>query len=254
MLTFVDMTRLSVNVNKLATLRNARGKNSPNVLEMTKEIAQWGAHSITVHPRPDGRHIRKSDVFEISAQLKNLPSPIELNIEGYPSEDFLNLITEVGPTQCTLVPDAPNALTSNAGWPLAENKARLKEISQRLKERGICGSLFVDPHSWSHNETLALEDIAPSRVELYTENFAVHFDTPKLQETLAPYQSLAHIAKNLHIGVNAGHDLNQQNLGTLVQAIPFIDEVSIGHALICEALYDGMEPTIKNYLKILGWK
>ena len=245
-------------MNKLATLRNARGKNQPNILKMTEEIARWGAQGITVHPRPDGRHIRQSDVFHISSLLKQFnqsrKNPVEFNIEGYPSEEFLNLVMEVHPEQCTLVPDPPEVLTSHAGWPLEENKDQLKEFTQKLEGAGIRCSLFVDPMSWNHRETQALKEIAPSRVELYTERFAVDFNTPQLENTLVLYKSLARIAEEFKIGINAGHDLNQQNLGTLIQTIPSINEVSIGHALICEALYEGMESTLTNYLKILGWE
>ena len=145
-------------------------------------------------------------------------------------------------------------MTSHAGWPLEENKNQLKEVIQKLEKVGVRSSLFVDPMSWSDSETQALKDMAPSRVELYTESFADDFGTQKLSTTLAQYESLACVAKGLGIGVNAGHDLNQQNLGILMRVIPFIEEVSIGHALICEALYEGMESTIKNYLKILGWE
>ena len=248
-------TQLSVNVNKLATLRNARGGNLPDVIKMTKQIAKWGAHGITIHPRPDERHIRRSDAFEISSALQELgpqlPHPLEFNIEGYPSEDFLNLIFQIRPDQCTLVPDPPDTLTSNAGWLLSKNKAFLQKICQRLHQEGVRSSLFVDPLSWNSEETEALKEISPSRVELYTESFATDSKNNQLPQGLQPYISLARQANELNIGLNAGHDLNQKNLPQLLQAIPSLEEVSIGHALICEALYDGIETTIRNYLKIL---
>ena len=248
-------TQLSVNVNKLATLRNARGGNLPDVVKMTKQIAKWGANGITIHPRPDERHIRRSDAFEISSALQELgpqlPHQFEFNIEGYPSEDFLNLIFQIRPDQCTLVPDPPDTLTSNAGWLLNKNKSFLQRVCQRLHQEGVRSSLFVDPLSWNSKETEALKEISPSRVELYTESFATDFENNQLPQGLQPYISLAQRASELNIGLNAGHDLNQKNLPQLLQAIPSLEEVSIGHALICEALYDGIETTIRNYLKIL---
>ena len=251
------MTKLSVNINKLATLRNARGGHVPNISQMTQKIIRWGAHGITLHPRPDERHIRRSDVFQLSFELRqlnaSLKSPVEFNIEGYPSENFIQLIEETRPHQCTLVPDPPEALTSNAGWPLARNQRQLQTITQRLKDLGVRCSLFVDPMAWSPEESLALKEILPTRVEIYTESLARAFGSPQLSEVLNSYQSLARIAGDLGIGLNAGHDLNQHNLHSLIQAVPSIEEVSIGHALICEALYEGMEKTLQNYLRILGW-
>ena len=252
------MTRLSVNVNKLATLRNSREKNLPDVPRMAHKILEFGAHGITIHPRPDGRHIRLPDVSAIQTVIKNwnhTPSSakgqVEYNIEGYPSDEFLDLILKVKPDQCTLVPDPPEALTSNAGWILAKNEPLLSQILQRLREGGVRSSLFIDPFAFDEAETKVLKRLKPDRIELYTEAFADHFSTPKRNAVADEYKRVAQIAKSAEIDVNAGHDLNQQNLGFLLQVIPWMDEVSIGHALICEALEEGMETTVLNYLKIL---
>ena len=247
------MTKLSVNVNKLATLRNSRKNNNPDVLQMAQKIIQWGAHGITVHPRPDGRHILPSDVLQISSYLQQLNSSVEFNIEGYPSENFLELAKKAQPDQCTLVPDPPDVLTSNQGWVLAENTAKLQEITQKLKKWGIRVSIFLDPLVWNSHETEALKVISPCRIEMYTKSFASAFTTPQLPTILESFQKLAQIAQEFGVGLNAGHDLDQKNLHTLVETFPLIEEVSIGHALICEALLEGMETTVKNYLRILGW-
>lgn len=249
------MTRLSVNVNKLATLRNSREKNLPDVTKWAKKILEYGAHGITVHPRPDGRHIRLHDVDSISALVKEwnsegLGDKVEFNVEGYPSEEFMKLIERVRPHQATLVPDPPEAITSNAGWDLVKNEPILAEILERLRKTTRV-SLFVEPSKFAAPEEAALARLKPDRIELYTESFHDEFTTGQKMVTTGYYVRVAERAKALGIGVNAGHDLNQMNLGFLTESIPWIDEVSIGHALICEALEDGMETTIKNYLKIL---
>lgn len=247
------MTKLSVNVNKLATLRNARGKNLPDVALFAEKILGYGAHGLTVHPRPDGRHIRHSDVAELSALVQkwNEAHPrVEFNIEGYPSPEFLDLIAKIKPDQCTLVPDPPEALTSNAGWNFVQQEDLLKRVLARL--RGVTRiSLFADPKTMASNQIEALQRLKPDRIELYTESYADHFSTRERASVTAGYRTTSEVARGLGIGVNAGHDLNQENLGYLVEQIPWIDEVSIGHALICEALEDGMEKTVRGYLNIL---
>jgi pyridoxine 5-phosphate synthase len=250
------MTQLSVNVNKLATLRNSRGKNTPDVAEMAKRILEWGAQGITVHPRPDGRHIRLDDVRVLNRLVQDWnrerDTKIEFNIEGYPSPDYIELIREIQPDQATLVPDPPEALTSNAGWDLLAQEAILtsilKELRQETKARV---SVFVDPAAFDENQTAALSRLRPHRIELYTERFSDHFHSPERDQVVEDYRRVSEIARDLGIGVNAGHDLNQDNLGYLIQRIPWIDEVSIGHAIVCEALIDGFEKTVKNYLRIL---
>jgi pyridoxine 5-phosphate synthase len=240
------MTKLSVNVNKLATLRNARGKNNPDVLKMTLDIIKFGAHGITVHPRPDGRHILTEDVLKISKTID-----VELNIEGYPDEKFLDLIQTVKPAQCTLVPDPPHVLTSNAGWNLEENFELLNHVIEVLAENQVRSSLFIDPFAMTEQEIQYLKTIKPNRVELYTEAYADAFGTKNQTRVLDVYQRVAYEVECLDIGLNAGHDLNLDNLRFFIQQIPIIQEVSIGHALICEALYLGMEETIKRYLGFL---
>lgn len=258
---------LSVNINKLATLRNSRGGNNPNLTKCTIDIIRFGAEGITVHPRPDGRHIRSQDVIDISRLLAKInrsrklsaKSKIEFNIEGYPNSEYLKLIDKVNPDQCTLVPDPPTALTSNAGWKMHKNKQFLIKIVRRLQKQGIRVSLFIDVFSWNKNEAIALLEIAPDRIELYTERFAKDFEnrnrsksfSKSLERTLKKYSDVARWATNQGIHVNAGHDLDSKNVGLLIQIIPQIVECSIGHALICESLYEGLETTIKTYRKAL---
>ncbi len=232
------MTKLSVNINKIATLRNARGGNVPNVLKVAKDCETFGAQGITVHPRPDERHIRYKDVITLSAQLKT-----EFNIEGYPSPELIDLVLKVKPTQVTLVPDAPDAITSNAGWNVKESFSRLSEVVDRFKESGIRTSLFVGTDL--DNIKLAAQT-GTDRIELYTEPYAELYQKNR-EVAIAPFTEAAKLAKQLGLGVNAGHDLSLENLEYLHQSIPFIDEVSIGHALICDALYFGLEETIKQY-------
>lgn len=239
-------TQLSVNVNKLATLRNARGKNNPDVVQTTLEIIAYGAHGITVHPRPDGRHIRTEDVYAIAKAIK-----VEFNIEGYPDENFLALVTDVKPAQCTLVPDPPHVLTSNAGWAIATHVNFLQQTIATLHHHGIRTSLFIDPYQLSRNDLTLLKQTGTDRVELYTEAYADTYGTPQAAQTLATYQQAATAINALGIELNAGHDLNLINLRHFVTEIPTIKEVSIGHALICDALKFGMQTTIERYLACL---
>lgn len=250
------MTHLSVNVNKLATLRNSRGKNTPDVAQLAKRILEWGAQGITVHPRPDGRHIRLDDVRTLSELVRSWNrqhgTKIEFNVEGYPSPDYIELIREVQPDQATLVPDPPEALTSNAGWNLLAQEAILTSILKDLRRQSQARiSLFVDPANFDAIQTEALGRLKPHRIELYTERFSDHFLANDCAAVTLQYRAVAEVARKLGIGVNAGHDLNQENLKYLIEQIPWIDEVSIGHAIVCEALIDGFEKTIKNYLRIL---
>jgi pyridoxine 5-phosphate synthase len=236
------MTRLSVNINKIATLRNARGGKIPSVKEATIKCQQFGAHGITVHPRPDERHITRHDVYEIKPLITT-----EFNIEGYPGEDFLRMVVEVKPDQVTLVPDHHNQLTSDHGWDTWKNLSFLKEVISRLQENGIRTSIFVDP------DIVAIEGAAETktnRIELYTEPYATLYPIER-HKAIEPFIETAKLAKKLGIDVNAGHDLSLENLGYLYKTIPEIDEVSIGHALIADALYLGLEATIQKYLDCL---
>ncbi len=237
------MTTLSVNVNKLATLRNARGKNNPDVLKTTLDIISYGARGITVHPRPDERHIRKSDVIQIANTIS-----VELNIEGYPDPDFLAFVKKIKPAQCTLVPDPPHVLTSNAGWLIEKNKKLLCDTVKSLHDSGIRTSLFIDPTTLSEKELALLPETKTDRVELYTEQYAETYGTPLAQETLDSYKRAAENINAFGIDLNAGHDLSLVNLRHFVKTIPIIKEVSIGHALICDALEFGLKETIKRYL------
>lgn len=237
------MTRLSVNINKIATLRNARGANNPDVIKTASDCERFGAQGITVHPRPDERHIRYSDVLQLMQTVTT-----EFNIEGYPDERFINIIREVRPAQATLVPDPPGVLTSNAGWDTLHNQEFLKKVISEIKDLGVRVSVFVDP---SVKMVEGASKAGSDRIELYTEPYASHYllDPAK---AVAPYQIAATAATKLGLGINAGHDLNLHNLRYLKQSIPFLDEVSIGHALICDALYLGLENTIQLYLRELN--
>ena len=236
------MTRLSVNINKIATIRNARGGNIPDVAKAAVNCEKFGADGITVHPRPDERHIRYSDVREI----KDLIS-VEFNIEGYPNEKFLKLVEEVKPAQVTLVPDPPDVLTSNAGWDTRKNESFLKEIIDRLKSAGIRTSIFVDTDI--DNIYGALE-VGTDRIELYTEPYAANYHKNR-EEAIEPFKRAACVAYEIGLGINAGHDLNLDNLQYFNREIRAIDEVSIGHALISDALYYGLENTIQMYKRLL---
>ncbi|MBI3304008.1 MAG: pyridoxine 5'-phosphate synthase [Deltaproteobacteria bacterium] len=240
------MVQLSVNVNKVATLRNARGGDLPNVVQAARTCIEAGCHGITVHPRPDGRHIRTQDVLDLAAMLT-----VEFNIEGYPSPEFLDLVCRVRPTQCTLVPDAPDVLTSNAGWNLRGDVAWLGDVLRRLHEYGIRTSLFLDPDP---EQVRRAKEIGTDRIELYTERYAKTFGTPERQQVFDTYYQAALTAQEVGLGLNAGHDLNLDNLPYFAQRIPGLLEVSIGHALICDALYTGLRQAVKAYLHALGYE
>ncbi len=236
------MTRLSVNINKIATLRNARGGNIPNVLKTAIDCERFGAESITVHPRPDERHIRYQDVRDIRPVITT-----EFNIEGYPSESFIQLVLSVVPHQVTLVPDPPDALTSNTGWDTITHKEFLKKVIAQFHEQGIRTSIFInaDPEMVKH-----AADTGTNRVELYTEPYATHFPKNRAM-AIEPFIKAAEAASKVGLGLNAGHDLNLDNLNYFARNITNLLEVSIGHALICDALYYGLENTIQMYLRQL---
>lgn len=236
------MTHLSVNINKVATLRNARGENVPNVQQVAIDCEAFGAEGITVHPRPDERHIRHDDVFKLRALVKT-----ELNIEGYPSEDFLNLVLKVRPSQVTLVPDDPSALTSDAGWDVAGHLDLLTSVVDRLKEANIRTSIFVDPDP---QQIKLAAKTGADRVELYTKPYADLYEQDP-EAAVAPYVIASETAHRCGLGVNAGHDLNLTNLAFLRQRLPYLNEVSIGHALISDALYLGLKDTIAKYKECL---
>ncbi len=237
------MTKLSVNINKIATLRNARGGNIPNVLNAAINCELFGADGITVHPRPDGRHIRYNDVLEIRPVIKT-----EFNIEGYPSDEFIALVLSVKPDQVTLVPDAHDAITSNAGWDTLRNADFLADVVSTFRGAGIRTSIFVDTDP-ANIKNAALT--GTNRIELYTEPYAASFST-KAREAIEPFILAAEIARDAGLEINAGHDLNLDNLRYFHQNIPWIEEVSIGHALISDALYLGLENTIQMYKRQLG--
>lgn len=236
------MTKLSVNINKIATLRNARGGNNPDVVKVALDCERFGAQGITVHPRPDERHIRYQDVLDLSEVVTT-----EFNIEGYPDQRFLKLIREVKPAQATLVPDPPDAITSNTGWDTITHQDMLKDIVSELKEIGTRVSIFINPET-KYFEPAKLT--GTDRVELYTEPYASHYHEDR-NNAIKPYVEVAHLARELGLGLNAGHDLDLHNLAFLKQNIPFLNEVSIGHALICDALYYGLENTIQMYRRQL---
>ncbi|MDE7080075.1 MAG: pyridoxine 5'-phosphate synthase [Muribaculaceae bacterium] len=237
------MTRLSVNINKVATLRNARGENNPDVVKFAIDCEQLGAEGITVHPRPDERHIRRSDVTALKDTVTT-----EFNIEGYPSEDFLRLVEEAHPAQATLVPDTPGQLTSDSGWDVAANMEQLRQICQRLRRAGIRSSIFVaaDPR-----QVRAAAEAGADRVELYTKPYADLYPTDP-EKAVAPFVEAAEAAREAGLGLNAGHDLSLENLEYFHRMVPGLDEVSIGHALICDALYLGIAETIRRYRACLG--
>lgn len=236
------MTKLSVNINKIATLRNARGGNIPNVAATAQNIEKFGGQGITVHPRPDERHIRYSDVRELKPLLKT-----EFNIEGNPIPKFIDLVLEVKPAQVTLVPDAEDAITSNAGWDTLKHKSFLQEVISEFKNNGIRTSIFVDPEQEKVEGAVAT---GTDRIELYTEAYAVNFAKGD-HNAAAPYTRCAEVAHKLGLGINAGHDLSLENIKNFREKVPHVDEVSIGHALIAEALYLGLETTVKRYLELL---
>ena len=237
------MAKLSVNVNKFATLRNARGGNNPNLVNVVRDCEIFGAQGITVHPRPDERHITYQDVLDLQQVVTT-----EFNIEGYPDERYMQIIEKVRPAQATLVPDGPDVLTSNAGWDTIRNASLLSEIVSQLKKSGVRVSIFVDP---DERQVEGAFRAGADRIELYTEPYAANFADGR-ETAVAPYVKAAVRARELGVEVNAGHDLDLQNLGYLKNNIPFLAEVSIGHALVCDALYYGLENTIQMYLRELN--
>jgi len=236
------MTKLSVNINKFATLRNARGGNNPDIIKTAIDCERYGAQGITVHPRPDERHIRRQDVFDLQKVVTT-----EFNIEGYPDKRYMEIVKEVRPKQATLVPDSPDVLTSNAGWDTLKNKELLIELIGEIKSWGIRTSIFIDPVL---QQIEGAANTGTDRIELYTEGYAKGFAKNR-KDAVIPYREASEVAKKLGLGINAGHDLDLNNLGYLVNRIPYIDEVSIGHALICDAIYLGLENTIQLYLREL---
>ena len=237
------MTNLSVNINKIATLRNARGENMPNVEQVAIDCESFGANGITVHPRPDERHIRHDDVFALRPLVKT-----EFNIEGYPSPEFLDLVLKVKPEQVTLVPDAPDAITSSAGWNVKENMEFLTDIVDRLRDAGIRSSIFVDTDIENIKDAAAT---GADRVELYTKPYADLYPTNP-EKAVAPFVEASRAAHKAGLGVNAGHDLSLANLKFFHERVPFLNEVSIGHALISDALYLGLKETIRQYKECLA--
>ena len=236
------MTKLSVNINKIATIRNARGGSIPSIVNAAIKCQNFGADGITIHPRPDERHITRKDVYD----LKNVITK-EYNIEGYPSPDFINMVLEIKPNQVTLVPDGPDVLTSCAGWDTVKFKSYLREVVQEFKSCGIRTSIFIDPNL---SMIEAAKDCETDRVELYTESYAKNYNTNK-KEAIAPYLEAAKRARDIGLGINAGHDLNLENLAYFAENIPNLLEVSIGHALISDSIYLGLENTIQMYKRLL---
>jgi pyridoxine 5-phosphate synthase len=242
------MVRLSVNVNKIALLRNSRGGDLPSVVQAARTCLDAGCHGITVHPRPDARHITYQDVRELDAMLR-AEYKTEFNIEGYPTTDFLGLVCEVKPAQATLVPDPPDVLTSDQGWDFLAQQKFLHEVSHRLHDSGIRVSVFADADPSTIPDAA---DCHADRVELYTGPYAHAFGTPDFKRVLAAHRESARVAKSVGLGVNAGHDLNTKNLPAYVKSIRGLQEVSIGHALFCDAIYLGLKRTVGLYLKAVG--
>lgn len=236
------MTQLSVNINKIATLRNARGGNNPNLVQVAKDCERFGAQGITVHPRPDERHITQQDVYDLKEAVTT-----EFNIEGFPDERFMKVIEEVRPEQATLVPDPPDVLTSNAGWDTIKNKEFLVEIIGQLKEWGVRTSIFIEPENHLMD---GAKECGTDRVELYTEMYASGYHQDRDSAINSYLESATH-ADIIGLGLNAGHDLDLHNLKFFKTTIPFIKEVSIGHALVCDALYYGLENTVQMYRREL---
>lgn len=233
------MTKLSVNINKIATLRNSRGGNVPNVVQFAKDVQRFGAQGVTIHPRPDERHIRYQDAYDLKTEVYT-----EYNIEGNPIESFMELVLKIKPTQVTLVPDADNAITSNAGWDTIKHKNFLMDIIKEFKQNNIRTSVFVDPVL---KQIEGAKETGTDRIELYTEAFA-HQYSLKNKQAIKPYTECAELANNLGLGINAGHDLSLENIQFFKDHIPGLLEVSIGHALIAESLYLGIENVIQMYL------
>jgi pyridoxine 5-phosphate synthase len=240
------MIRLSVNLNKIAVLRNSRGGTMPDVVTAARTCIAAGCHGITVHPRPDARHIRRQDVLDLAAMLT-----VEFNIEGYPSPEFIDLVAQVRPTQATLVPDPPHVLTSSAGWNLVKGEDWLRDVLTRLRKLGIRTSLFLEPDP---AQIKRAHELGADRIELYTGPYASAFGTSAGDKTLAAHREAAAVARGIGLGVNAGHDLDLKNLPAYVKAVKGLQEVSIGHGLISDALYMGLTRTVKAYLKALAAK
>ena len=236
------MTKLSVNINKIATLRNSRGGDTPNVVQFAKDIQEFGAQGVTIHPRPDQRHIRYQDAYDLKPVVYT-----EYNIEGNPIPDFIDMVLKIKPTQVTLVPDAENAITSNAGWDTLKHKGFLTDVLQEFKQNGIRTSVFLDP---SLKQVEGAKVIGADRVELYTEAFAHHYSLGN-KEAVIPYSKCAELALQLDLGLNAGHDLSLDNIQFFKQNVPGLLEVSIGHALISESLYLGIDNVVNMYLNKL---
>ncbi len=236
------MTKLSVNINKIATLRNARGGDVPNIVQFAKDVQEFGAQGITIHPRPDERHIRYQDAYDLKSEVNT-----EYNIEGNPIPKFIDLVTAIKPTQVTLVPDAEDAITSNAGWDCIKHQSFLSEIIKEFKNNDIRTSIFLDPDL---RQVEAAKATGTDRIELYTENFAQHYALENF-DAVKPYSDCAILAHDFELGVNAGHDLSLDNIKFFKQNVPNLLEVSIGHALISESLYLGIENVINMYLNRL---
>jgi pyridoxine 5-phosphate synthase len=236
------MTKLSVNINKIATLRNARGGNYPSVVQVAKDVQLFGAHGVTIHPRPDERHIRYKDAYDLKQAVTT-----EYNIEGNPIAKFMDMVLEIKPTQVTLVPDSIDAITSNAGWDTLKHKDFLSEVISEFKNSGIRTSIFVDP---SLKTIEGAANVGADRIELYTEAFAKQYSLGDF-EAIVPYDSCAKLAHQSGMGVNAGHDLSLDNIAFFAKNVSHLAEVSIGHALISEAIYKGLQPTIEAYLSKL---
>ena len=234
------MTKLSVNINKIATIRNARGGNNPNLLKMAKDIQTYGAQGITIHPRPDQRHITYKDAIDLPKIIST-----EFNIEGNPIEQFVDLVCKIKPDQVTLVPDSVDAITSNSGWDTLKNKSFLKEVVSEFKNNGIRTSIFIDTDL---KLIEGAKNTGADRIELYTESFAVNYLKGNKDE-INKYINASILANDLGMGVNAGHDLSLENICFFVDKIPYLDEVSIGHAIICESLYLGIENVVNMYLQ-----
>jgi pyridoxine 5-phosphate synthase len=236
------MTKLSVNINKIATLRNARGGNNPNLVQVALDAERFGAQGITVHPRPDERHIKYQDVLDLAKVVST-----EFNIEGYPERRFMDLVKLVRPAQATLVPDPPQAITSSSGWDTITHQDFLKDVVAELQSYGVRVSIFINPEARFFEPA---KTTGTDRVELYTEPYASNYHVDR-EKAVQPYVEVAVIARDLGLGLNAGHDLDLHNLRYLKQRIPFLEEVSIGHALVCDALYFGLENTIQMYRRQL---
>ena len=237
------MTKLSVNINKIALIRNSRGANQPDILKIAQDCEKFGAQGITIHPRPDERHARYQDVFDLKSVVKT-----ELNVEGNPFPKFISVVCEAKPTQVTLVPDGPDALTSNSGWDTLRHKSFLKEVISEFQKHQIRVSIFVDAHEIMVE---GAKECGADRIEFYTESYAKNFENDRVL-ALSPLIKAANTANKLGLGINAGHDLNLFNLNYLYKNIPGLLEVSIGHALVCDALYLGLENTIQMYLRELN--